>query len=95
MILLDPDLEPHPAPRSNVVAPLVVRKIFEIIGRINREGTTIFLVEQNAHMALRLANRGYVLVNGLVTLSGAGRELLDRPEVKSAYLEGGRQQTDT
>ena len=51
----------------------------------------MFLVEQNAFHALKLAHRGYVMVNGLITLSGTGRELLEREEVKSAYLEGGRQ----
>jgi branched-chain amino acid transport system ATP-binding protein len=52
----------------------------------------VFLVEQNAFHALKLAHRGYVMVNGSITLSGTGKELLERPEVKSAYLEGGRQQ---
>ena len=51
----------------------------------------MFLVEQNAFHALKLAHRGYVMVNGLITLSGSGRELLERPEIKAAYLEGGRQ----
>jgi branched-chain amino acid transport system ATP-binding protein len=75
------------------LAPLIVRQIFDAIRKLNAEdGLTVFLVEQNAYHALRLAHRGYVMVNGLITLSGTGRELLDRPEVKSAYLEGGRQQ---
>ena len=75
------------------LAPLVVRQIFDTIKMLNAEqGLTVFLVEQNAFHALKLAHRGYVMVNGLITLSGTGRELLDRPEVKSAYLEGGRQQ---
>ena len=52
----------------------------------------MFLVEQNAFHALKLAHRGYVMVNGVITLSGTGKELLERPEVKSAYLEGGRQE---
>src|SRR3984885_11760981 len=74
------------------LAPLIVRQIFDAIKALNRdEGLTVFLVEQNAFHALRLAHRGYVMVNGLITLSGTGRELLDRPEVKAAYLEGGRQ----
>jgi len=77
------------------LAPLVVRQIFDAIKTLNAEdGLTVFLVEQNAFHALKLAHRGYVMVNGLITLSGTGRELLDRPEVKSAYLEGGRQQTE-
>jgi branched-chain amino acid transport system ATP-binding protein len=75
------------------LAPLVVRQIFDAIRKLNSEdGLTVFLVEQNAYHALKLAHRGYVMVNGLITLSGTGRELLERPEVKSAYLEGGRQQ---
>jgi len=77
------------------LAPLIVRQIFDIIRKLNTEhGLTVFLVEQNAFHALKLAHRGYVMVNGLITLSGTGRELLDRPEVKSAYLEGGRQQVE-
>jgi len=72
------------------LAPLIVRQIFESIGRIARqEGVTIFLVEQNAFHALRLADRGYVLANGRVRLSGTGRELLANREVRAAYLEGG------
>jgi branched-chain amino acid transport system ATP-binding protein len=75
------------------LAPLIVRQIFDIVKTLNAEhGLTVFLVEQNAFHALKLAHRGYVMVNGLITLTGTGRELLDRPEVKSAYLEGGRQQ---
>jgi branched-chain amino acid transport system ATP-binding protein len=74
------------------LAPLVARQIFDAIRTLNmREKLTVFLVEQNAFHALKLAHRGYVMVNGLITLSGTGRELLDRPEVKAAYLEGGRQ----
>ncbi len=74
------------------LAPLIVRQIFDAIKTLNAEdGLTVFLVEQNAFHALKLAHRGYVMVNGLITLSGTGRELLERPEVKSAYLEGGRQ----
>ena len=72
------------------LAPLVVKQIFEIIGAINREqGITVFLVEQNAHRALRLAHRAYVMVNGLITLTGSGADLLANPEVRAAYLEGG------
>ena len=74
------------------LAPLVARQIFDAIGELNkREGLTVFLVEQNAYHALRLAHRGYVMVNGRITLSGSGADLLARPEVKAAYLEGGRQ----
>jgi branched-chain amino acid transport system ATP-binding protein len=75
------------------LAPLLVRQIFEAIRLLNRrDGVTVFLVEQNAYHALKLAHRGYVMVNGRITLSGQGRELLERPEVKSAYLEGARLQ---
>jgi branched-chain amino acid transport system ATP-binding protein len=64
-----------------------VRQIFEVIGRMNRErGTTILLVEQNAHLALQAAHRGYVLENGRIVLGGSGRELLENPAVQSAYL---------
>jgi branched-chain amino acid transport system ATP-binding protein len=73
------------------LAPLVVRQIFDAIKMLNAEnGLTVFLVEQNAYHALKLAHRGYVMVNGKITLSGSGRELLERPEIKQAYLEGGR-----
>ena len=73
------------------LAPLLVKQIFDAIRALNeREKLTVFLVEQNAFHALKLAHRGYVMVNGRITLSGSGRELLERPEVKAAYLEGGR-----
>jgi branched-chain amino acid transport system ATP-binding protein len=73
------------------LAPLIVRQIFDAIRMLNsQEKLTVFLVEQNAFHALKLAHRGYVMVNGTITLSGTGRELLERPEVKAAYLEGGR-----
>jgi branched-chain amino acid transport system ATP-binding protein len=71
------------------LAPLIVKQIFEVIRELNeQEGLTVFLVEQNAYHALQLAHRGYVLVNGVVTLEGTGKELLGRPEVRAAYLEG-------
>ena len=77
------------------LAPLIVRQIFEAIRALNVEhGLTVFLVEQNAFHALKLAHRGYVMVNGQITLSGTGGELLERPEVKVAYLEGGRRQVE-
>jgi branched-chain amino acid transport system ATP-binding protein len=73
------------------LAPLVARQIFGAIKKLNaEEKLTVFLVEQNAFHALKLADRGYVMVNGRIALSGTGRELLERPEVKAAYLEGGR-----
>jgi branched-chain amino acid transport system ATP-binding protein len=72
------------------LAPLIVRQIFDTIRAIARdEGVTIFLVEQNAYHALRLADRGYVMVNGTVQMSGSGADLLANPEVRAAYLEGG------
>jgi branched-chain amino acid transport system ATP-binding protein len=72
------------------LAPLVVKAIFDAISDLNKkDGLTVFLVEQNAFHALRLAHRAYVLVNGAVTMSGSGAELLSKPEVRAAYLEGG------
>jgi branched-chain amino acid transport system ATP-binding protein len=73
------------------LAPLIVKQIFEVIREINdRQKMTVFLVEQNAYHALRLAHRGYVMQTGRIALSGTGRELLANPEVRAAYLEGGR-----
>lgn len=73
------------------LAPLIVRQIFDVIRDINQtDGMTIFLVEQNAFHALKLAHRAYVMVNGEITMTGTGRELLSMPEVRAAYLEGGR-----
>lgn len=73
------------------LAPIIVRQIFDVIRELNtKDGMTIFLVEQNAYHALRLAHRGYVMVNGRITMSGTGKELLARPEIRAAYLEGGR-----
>ena len=73
------------------LAPLIVRQIFDVLRTLNRnDGLTVFLVEQNAYHALKLAHRGYVMVNGVITMSGSGRELLAREEVRAAYLEGGR-----
>ena len=72
------------------LAPLVVRQIFEVIREINRSrGVTVFLVEQNAYHALKLAHRAYVMQTGRITLTGTGSELLANPEVRAAYLEGG------
>lgn len=80
MMLLD---EP-----SMGLAPVLVRDIFKVLEEINRDGTTILLVEQNANMALRLASRGYVLETGSIILSGSGKELLIDPRVREAYLGG-------
>jgi branched-chain amino acid transport system ATP-binding protein len=72
------------------LAPLIIKQIFGAIRDLNREtGLTVLLVEQNANQALRLAHRGYVLVNGAITMAGTGAELLARPEIRAAYLEGG------
>lgn len=70
------------------LAPVLVREIFRVLKEINQSGTTILLVEQNANMALRTANRGYVLETGMITLSGSGKELLGDSRVKEAYLGG-------
>jgi branched-chain amino acid transport system ATP-binding protein len=72
------------------LAPLIVKQIFQVIRDLNAsQGLTVFLVEQNAFHALRLAHRAYVMVNGRITLSGTGNELLASPEIRAAYLEGG------
>ncbi|MGV1013647.1 MAG: ABC transporter ATP-binding protein [Methyloceanibacter sp.] len=72
------------------LAPLIVKQIFAAIKELNsRHGLTVFIVEQNAYHTLKLADRGYVMVNGRITLSGPGRELLERKDVQAAYLEGG------
>ena len=68
------------------LAPLIVKGIFDIIKEINKQGVTILLIEQNANMALHVANTGYVLETGKVTLSGEGQELLNNEDVKKAYL---------
>ncbi|EIJ43948.1 ABC-type branched-chain amino acid transport system, ATPase component [Beggiatoa alba B18LD] len=71
------------------LAPLIVKQIFEVIKEINeKENVTVFLIEQNAYHALKLAHRGYVLVNGHITMTGTGQELLEQPEIKNAYLGG-------
>ena len=73
------------------LAPLIVKQIFSVIAELNkRDGVTVFLVEQNAFHALRLAHRGYVMVNGRITMTGSGADLLKAPEVRAAYLDGGR-----
>ena len=83
MLLLD---EP-----SLGIAPKLVNQIFASIKNINKEKkVTVFLVEQNAEKALELADRGYVLVNGKISIEGAGKDLLNNPDVQAAYLEGGK-----
>jgi branched-chain amino acid transport system ATP-binding protein len=72
------------------LAPIIVKLIFDVIRDLNKtEGLTVFLVEQNAFHALKLAHRGYVMVNGLITIAGTGKDLLTNPQVRAAYLEGG------
>ncbi len=68
------------------LAPIIVSKIFKTIKEVNREGVTVLLVEQNAHAALKLSNRGYVLENGRVVMQGKGEELLNNEDVRKAYL---------
>ncbi|AEX52595.1 branched-chain amino acid transport ATP-binding protein [Rahnella aquatilis CIP 78.65 = ATCC 33071] len=70
------------------LAPIIVKQIFQILRELAKNGMTIFLVEQNAHHALRLSDRGYVMVNGQIRLSGSGEELLHNQEVRKAYLGG-------
>ena len=70
------------------LAPILVEQIFEIIQTLHKNGTTILLVEQNAQAALAVANRGYVLETGKIVTSGSGKELLDSPAIKKAYLGG-------
>jgi len=73
------------------LAPLITRQIFDAIRTLNQtDGLTVLVVEQNANHALKLAHRGYVMVNGLIAMSGPAGELLQRPEIRAAYLEGGR-----
>lgn len=78
MILLD---EP-----SLGLAPLIVRQIFSVLKELGKNGKTIFLVEQNANHALKLADRAYVMVNGEIRMTGTGAELLANPEIRDAYL---------
>ena len=68
------------------LAPLIVKDIFSILKEINEEGVTILLIEQNANMALRLADKAYVLETGTIAMQGTGKELLDNPKIKEAYL---------
>ncbi|EQM73970.1 ABC transporter ATP-binding protein [Stutzerimonas stutzeri] len=70
------------------LAPIIIQQIFEIIEQLREDGVTIFLVEQNANQALKLADRGYVLENGHIVMQGSGEELLVNPKVRDAYLGG-------
>ena len=84
-LMMDPDLVLLDEP-SLGLAPIVVEEIFELILKIKRSSKTILLIEQNAGMALQVADRGYVLVTGEIALEGTGRDLLVNPEVRKAYL---------
>jgi branched-chain amino acid transport system ATP-binding protein len=70
------------------LAPLIIQQIFDIIEQLRKDGVTIFLVEQNANQALKLADRGYVLENGRIVMQGSGEQLLNDPKVRDAYLGG-------
>ncbi len=84
-LMMDPALIMLDEP-SLGLAPIIVEEIFELITKIREKGRTVLLIEQNASMALSIADRGYVLETGRVTITGAGKELLVNPEVKRAYL---------
>ncbi|MGD1993751.1 MAG: ABC transporter ATP-binding protein [Anaerolineae bacterium] len=86
-LMADPHLLLMDEP-SMGLAPILVEEIFETIERINQEGVTILLVEQNAHMALSVAHRGYVLETGTIQLEGTAQELREDPQVREAYLGG-------
>ena len=68
------------------LAPLIIKDIFSIIQKINKQGVTILLIEQNANMALKIADKAYVLETGRISMEGTGAELLENPEIKAAYL---------
>ncbi len=68
------------------LAPIVVQEIFEIIRKIHEAGTTVLLIEQNANMALHVADRAYVIENGRISMEGSGKELLEDEKVRAAYL---------
>ena len=86
-LMMDPDILMLDEP-SLGLAPILVEEIFELLVKIHKQGKTILLIEQNASMALSIADRGYVLENGKVILSGSGKDLLNNQEVKKAYLGG-------
>ena len=68
------------------LAPIIVKELFAIIKRINEEGMTVLLIEQNANAALKIADIGYIMETGRITLTGTGKELLNNEEIKKAYL---------
>ena len=84
-MMANPDLLLLDEP-SMGLAPIYIQKVFDIIQKINAQGTTILLIEQNAHQALSIADRGYVIASGEIQLTGSGQKLLNDPQVKWAYL---------
>ena len=84
-MMANPDLLLLDEP-SMGLAPIYIQKVFDIIQKINAQGTTILLIEQNAHQALAIADRGYVIASGEIQLTGSGEKLLNDPKVKRAYL---------
>ena len=84
-MMMDPDIIMLDEP-SLGLAPIIVEEIFELIMKIRDNGKTILLIEQNASMALSIADRGYVMENGKITMTGKGQELLVNPDVQAAYL---------
>jgi branched-chain amino acid transport system ATP-binding protein len=68
------------------LSPIMVDKIFEVVQEVHAQGVTVLLVEQNASRALQIADRGYVMESGLITMNGAARQMLDDPKVRAAYL---------
>ena len=87
LLLSEPDLLLLDEP-SLGLAPIIIQQIFDIIEQLRKDGVTVFLVEQNANQALKLADRGYVLENGHIVMRGSGEELLNDPKVRDAYLGG-------
>ena len=86
---LSATLEQNSDLASTKWTPVIVQAVFSIIAEIRRRGTTVLLVEQNARMALSIADRGYVLQMGEVVLAGSAQELLENPLIQKAYLGGG------
>jgi branched-chain amino acid transport system ATP-binding protein len=84
-LMMNPELLMLDEP-SMGLAPIIVERIFEIINKLNQNGITILLVEQNAYQALSIANRGYVIQNGVIVLSGKGSDLIENSEIRDAYL---------
>lgn len=84
-LMMNPELLMLDEP-SMGLAPIIVEQIFDIITKLNKDGMTILLVEQNAYQALSIAHRGYVIQNGEIVLSGKGSDLIENSEIRDAYL---------